>query len=156
MQLPKLNFPQYAFHIKERQQNNYIFDTIRRKYITLTPEEWVRQHVLQYLREEKHYPAGLLGVEKGFRMNTLHKRTDVVVYNRNGKPAMLIECKAPEVKIDQKVLEQASTYNLKIDAPYLLLTNGLQHFCLYINLSDQNHRLLKQIPDFETVNAAVD
>ena len=125
-----LNLPEFSFKFRKEGQSKQIFDGIRRKYVVLTPEEWVRQNFIQYLIFDKKYPASLMAVEKGLKVNTLQKRTDIVVYNNQGKPWMLIECKSPEVKIDQETFYQASRYNIKHQAEYLVLTNGLSHFCL--------------------------
>ncbi|MDR1155468.1 MAG: type I restriction enzyme HsdR N-terminal domain-containing protein [Bacteroidales bacterium] len=125
-----LNFPSYEVRTKAEGKRMLIFDRIRKKYVALTPEEWVRQHLINYLVSEKGYPATLISVEMPLKYVRVDKRSDVLVNDRNGQPLMLIECKAPEVALTQKVFEQIAVYNLTIQAPCLMLTNGLQHYCL--------------------------
>ncbi len=143
-----LNFPTYPFNIKRDSDKVHIFDIIRKKWYVLTPEEWVRQHVIWFLIEQKHYPKSLIAVEKGLLVNNLPKRFDVVLYNNHAKPIMLIECKAPEVKIDESTLHQALRYNSIIQAPYLLLTNGIDIYCGHINFSNASFSYLNDIPDY--------
>jgi hypothetical protein len=128
--LTSLNFPSYEIRTKAEGKRMLIFDRIRKKYVALTPEEWVRQHLINYLVSEKGYPATLISVEMPLKYVRMDKRSDVLVNDRNGQPLMLIECKAPEVALTQKVFEQIAVYNLIIQAPCLMLTNGLQHYCL--------------------------
>ncbi|HRW62678.1 MAG TPA: type I restriction enzyme HsdR N-terminal domain-containing protein, partial [Bacteroidales bacterium] len=127
--MEKLNLPTYSFNIKFIEQRKYIFDFIRKKYVILTPEEWVRQNFLKYLVEEKKYPASLIAVEKEFKLNNLSKRSDAVIYNKQGTPILIVECKAPEVKIGQNVFDQIARYNMVLNVKLLVVTNGLQHFC---------------------------
>ena len=105
-----------------------ILDPVRRRFVKFTPEEWVRQNFIQYLINEGKYPPGLLGIEVMFRFNKLKRRVDVLVHNRSGEPVMIVECKAPEVALDEKVFEQAATYNIKYKVPYLVVTNGDHHY----------------------------
>jgi len=146
--MERLNLPTYSFNIKFKEQRKYIFDFIRKKYVLLTPEEWVRQNFLKYLVEEKKYPASLIAVEKEFKLNKLSKRSDVVVYNRLGQPFLIVECKATTVKIDQKVFDQIARYNMKLNVEYLVVTNGLEHYCCKIDLENQNYCFLKDFPEF--------
>jgi len=146
--MERLNLPTYSFNIKFKEQRKYIFDLIRKKYVLLTPEEWVRQNFLKYLVEEKKYPASLIAVEKEFKLNKLSKRSDVVVYNRLGQPFLIVECKATTVKIDQKVFDQIARYNMKLNVEYLVVTNGLEHYCCKIDLENQNYCFLKDFPEF--------
>jgi len=146
--MERLNLPTYSFNIKFKEQRKYIFDFIRKKYVLLTPEEWVRQNFLKYLVEEKKYSASLIAVEKEFKLNTLSKRSDAVVYNQSGQPFLIIECKATNVKIDQKVFEQIARYNMKLNVEYLVVTNGLVHYCCKIDVENQNYYFLKDIPEF--------
>ena len=127
--MKRLNLPTYSFNIKLIEQRKYIFDFIRKKFVILTPEEWVRQNFLRYLVEEKKYPASLIFVEKEFKLNNLSKRSDAVVYDRMGRPVLIMEFKAPEVKIDQKVFDQIARYNLKLQVKYLIVSNGVGHYC---------------------------
>jgi len=146
--MESLNLPTYSFNIKFQEQRKYIFDTLRKKYVLLTPEEWVRQNFLKYLIEEKKYPASLISVEMEIKLNKLSKRCDAVVFNRNGEPALIVECKAPSVKIDQLVFEQIARYNMQLKVDYLIVTNGLKHFCCKINFENQSYKFLNDIPVF--------
>lgn len=146
--MERLNLPTYSFNIKFKEQRKYIFDFIRKKYVLLTPEEWVRQNFLKYLVEEKKYPASLIVVEKEFKLNTLSKRSDVVVYNRLGQPFLIVECKATNVKMDQKVFDQIARYNMKLNVEYLVVTNGLEHYCCKIDVENRNYIFLKDVPEF--------
>jgi hypothetical protein len=123
----QLNFPTYKFKTKSEQNTNYVFDIVRKKYVVLTPEEWVRQHVIHYLVTEKKYPQSLLAVERGLTINGRKKRFDVLAFNKNGQPHLLIECKSPDIDIKKAVFEQIAVYNSQFKAPFLLVTNGLQH-----------------------------
>jgi predicted type IV restriction endonuclease len=122
---------------------NKVFDPIRKKWLEALPEEIVRQHLLQYLLLEKKYPASLIKLEHPHQLNDLNKRSDVVVYNRNGKPGLLIECKAPDVTLNDDVLLQVLRYNMHLGASYIVLCNGLQTFCFHQGTP------LQEIPDFE-------
>ncbi|MEY1639868.1 type I restriction enzyme HsdR N-terminal domain-containing protein [Tenuifilum osseticum] len=128
-----LNFPAYQFRVKQENGNRYIFDVIRKKFIALTPEEWVRQHLLSYLITDLNLPVGLIGVEVSFSFNGVNHRADVVVYNRKGEPILLAECKAPNVEITNEVVDQICRYNYALNAEYLLVTNGLKHLILWLS-----------------------
>jgi type I site-specific restriction endonuclease len=136
------------FKFKEIEGKQHIYDTLRNKYILLTPEEWVRQNMLWSLINELKYPKSLIKLEGGLSYNKLQKRTDIVVFDRTGKPFLLVECKAQEVPIDQKVVEQASRYNLIHKAPYICVTNGVKTFCFHIDFENNKTIQLKQLPDF--------
>lgn len=146
--MERLNLPTYSFNIKLKEQRKYIFDFIRKKYILLTPEEWVRQNFLKYLVDEKKYPASLIAVEKEFKLNTLSKRSDAVVYNKSGIPVLIVECKAASVKIDQKVFDQIARYNMKLNVEFLVVTNGLNHYCCKIDFENHTYSFLKDVPEF--------
>ena len=146
--MQELNFPSYAFRLKSSENKTLIFDIIRKKYVVLTPEEWVRQHVLRFLLEEKNYPASLITVEKQLKIHTRTKRTDIVVYNTQGTPEVLIECKAPSVKITQAAFDQIARYNLTAKASYLMVTNGLSHFFCQIDAENETYVFLKDIPEY--------
>ena len=146
--MQELNFPSYAFRLKSSENKTLIFDIIRKKYVVLTPEEWVRQHVLRFLLEEKNYPASLIAVEKKLKIHTRTKRTDIVVYNTQGTPEVLIECKAPSVKITQDAFDQIARYNLTANASYLMVTNGLSHFFCQIDAENETYVFLKDIPEY--------
>ncbi|AZQ58326.1 type I restriction enzyme HsdR N-terminal domain-containing protein [Maribacter sp. MJ134] len=143
-----LNFPSYDFRVKNSQNKALIFDLIRKKFIVLTPEEWVRQHVVIYLINDKKYPQSHINVEKQIVINGLKKRYDVVVFNPDGTIHLLVECKAPEIKISQETFDQIARYNLDLDATYLMVTNGMSHFYCQMSKSDEKYQFLKQIPEF--------
>ncbi len=144
----KLNFETYQFRLKNSENKVRIFDVIRKKFVDLQPEEWVRQHVLNFLIETKKYPKSLINVEKQLTVNSLKKRYDIVIYNSNGSIHLLVECKAPKIKIDQKTFDQIAKYNLQLEASYLMVTNGLEHFFCKMDLNEEKYTFLKDIPDF--------
>ncbi len=150
--MEKLNLPTYSFNIKLIEQRKYIFDFIRKKFVILTPEEWVRQNFLKYLVDEKKYPASLIFVEKEFKLNNLSKRSDAVVYNKTGNPVLVVECKAASVKIDQKVFDQIARYNMKLNVSFLIVTNGLEHYCCKIDSEKQKYLFLKEVPEFVIIS----
>lgn len=150
--MDRLNLPSFNFIIKEENDIFYIFDEIRKKYIILTPEEWVRQNFLKFLITYKNYPSGLISIEKNINVNGLNKRYDTLVYNRYGKPKMVIEFKSPKVNLNQKMLEQVLTYNYDLRVEYIVLTNGLKHFCLNYNLSTGTISYLSEIPEFSEID----
>ncbi|NDV42998.1 type I restriction enzyme HsdR N-terminal domain-containing protein [Flagellimonas sediminis] len=143
-----LNFPKYEFRIKNSQNRQYIFDGIRKKFVVLQPEEWVRQHLVHFLIFTKNFPKSLINVEKQLTVNSLKKRYDIVVFNPDGSIFLLVECKAPEVKIDQNAFDQIARYNYELKASYLLVTNGLEHYCCEMDLEHEKYRFLEDIPDF--------
>lgn len=147
--MDKLNLPAYKFRISGTQKNNtLIFDTFRKKFISLTPEEWVRQHILRFLTEEKSVPEALVSVEAGININRLAKRYDALIFDRNGKPWMIVECKAPSVAINQSVFDQVVAYNQTVKAKYILVTNGLKHYCCDMSNANQQVQFLSNIPNF--------
>ena len=125
-----------------------IFDEIRKKFVVLTPEEWVRQHVVKYLLLEKKYPKSLINVEKLVKVNGLNKRYDIVVFQPNGEIFLLIECKAPEVAISQQTFDQIARYNLKLNAQYLMVTNGLNHYFCQMDFENEQYVFLKEAPEY--------
>lgn len=148
--MKQLNLPEYKFRTIRNQSGKVkIFDEFRKKFLILTPEEWVRQNFLMYLTKEKKYPVSLIAIEKGIKVIGMQKRFDAVVHDRQGKPIVLIEFKAPEIKIDQKVMEQLSRYNLNLSVDYLIASNGLTHYCCVINKKLGEIRFLENIPSFE-------
>jgi hypothetical protein len=152
MQLPVLKLPAHDFRIIPGSgQSSKIFDTIRRKYVLLTPEEWVRQHLLHYLTEEKKFPLSLIAVEKSVKVNSLPRRTDVLVYNSKLEKLLLAECKAPSVKITQTVFDQAARYNMTLDVKYFVLTNGLETYCCTIDHELRKYNFLKEVPEFDGI-----
>ena len=147
----RLNLPQYEIKIGEKDGKRTIFDFLRRKYVTLTPEEWVRQHFVHYLIEHKGYPKGLLGNEIEIRIGSKHLRCDSILYNKVAQPQMIIEYKAPTIKIQQKTFDQISAYNLLLKVDYLIVSNGLQHYCCKMDYEHQNYLFLQDIPDYENL-----
>lgn len=145
----ELNLPKYKFSIKQDPNGKHkIYDESRNKYIQLTPEEWVRQNFVKYLKEAKNYPASLIAIEKGIVVNTMQKRFDAVVYNNIGKPRVLIEFKSPGVKINQEVMDQVSRYNIALNVEYLIVSNGLVHYCCRLNTITNEVMFLSDIPKF--------
>jgi hypothetical protein len=147
-----LNLPTYSFTIKSEGNRQYIFDRIRKKYVVLTPEEWVRQHFVQYLINEKSYPSALISIEQYFTYHKLSRRTDVIIHNRKGSPVMLVECKAPDVRISQKVFDQIALYNLQFGVSYLAVTNGMNHFCCLLDTDRRKFTYLKDIPGYDQIS----
>jgi hypothetical protein len=150
--MQKLNFSDYSFRFKNSENKVSVFDEIRKKFIVLTPEEWVRIHVVQYLIQEKSYPKSLINVEKLIKINTISKRYDIVVYQPNGEIFLLIECKKPDVIINQLVFDQIARYNLTLKAKYLMVTNGLNHYFCQMDFEQERYVFLKDIPDYELQN----
>ncbi len=146
--MKKLNLPEYTFRIREVDAKKQIFDEIRKRFVSLTPEEWVRQNFLKYLTTEKNYPQSLISVEGGLKLFKRKKRTDIVVYGKQGEPLLIVECKAPDVQIDQNVFDQIVRYNMALRVKYLLLTNGINHYFCAIDYASQGYHFLKDIPDY--------
>ncbi|WP_232834782.1 type I restriction enzyme HsdR N-terminal domain-containing protein [Pleomorphovibrio marinus] len=145
---PKLNLPEAELSIGRKEGKWYVFDTIRKKNLILTPEEWVRQHIIHYLRKQKEYPKGLFVIERGLQYNKLNKRLDILVKDRSGDPFLLVECKAPSVKLSHATLEQVCMYNQEVGARYLAISNGMKHISLGFSDSENTYAPLKDFPDF--------
>jgi hypothetical protein len=141
-------FPKYNLKFRIVEQRREVWDVIRKKYVVLTPEEWVRQLLIHYLVEEKGYTASLLAVEKGINLNGTQKRCDIVAYNTTGAPQLIVECKAPEVLLTDAAMEQAARYNLVLRVPYLLVGNGNDFYCVALDLAKSTYRFLPSIPEF--------
>ena len=146
--MQKLNFPDFSFRFKNSENNLLVFDEIRKKFVVLTPEEWVRIHVVQYLIQEKNYPKSLINVEKVIKLNGLTKRYDVVVFQPDGSILLAVECKQPKVAITQSVFDQIARYNLTLKANYLMVTNGLNHYFCRMDFEKENYLFLNNIPDY--------
>jgi hypothetical protein len=145
----RLNLPSYDFKTRMTESGKTeIFDSVRKKYLVLTPEEWVRQNFIQFLIHEKSYPPSLILIEKGLNVHQLKRRFDAVVYTNGGQPAMLLEFKAPGVKVNQQVFQQIANYNLQLRVKYLLVSNGLKHYCCEMDYVKQSFVFLSDIPDF--------
>lgn len=149
--MKQLALPAYSFSLKpDEQGKELIYDEIRKKWLLLTPEEWVRQNFVKYLVEEKGYPAGLIGIEVTFKFNSLTRRADILIYNRLGNPILIVECKAPGIKVDNKVFDQIVEYNFKFNLEYIVVTNGLTHFaCSVKGEQKPEYIFLKSIPSYD-------
>tara|TARA_B100001113_G_scaffold106217_1_gene86176 strand:- start:7138 stop:7581 length:444 start_codon:yes stop_codon:yes gene_type:complete len=145
----KLSFPNYEFRLKKIDEKRFIFDEIRKKYIELTAEEWVRQNCIKYLINEKKYKSQLIAVEKKIILNNLTKRFDVIAYDNNGDPNLLVECKAPNIAIKQETFDQILSYNRVINSKYLMITNGIIHYYCKIDNIDNKINFLKDIPNYK-------
>ncbi|WP_316811007.1 type I restriction enzyme HsdR N-terminal domain-containing protein [Pedobacter heparinus] len=143
-----LNLPEYPFKITLKEARHFIFDEVRKKHLVLTPEEWVRQHFIQYLILEKKFPKSLIQIEGGLNLNHLQKRTDIVIFNTHGERIMVIECKAPAVKVTQAVFDQAARYNSVHKTKWLVVTNGLRHCYATINHQEQQFAFVPELPEY--------
>lgn len=147
-----LNLPQYPFKVKQKDGKKYIFDVFRKTFVVITPEEWVRQHFLMWLVNDLHYPGGLIAVETPLKYNNLKKRADALIYNKQGSPVMLVECKAPHIVVNQKTFEQAAGYMYSCKTDYMALTNGMKHYCCYIDKVSGNISFLRHMPCFDEIS----
>ena len=148
MDFPKLNLPNILLKTKLVEGTTQVFDAVRKKYFKLTSEEWVRQHFIHYLSNQKNYPFGLMAVEKMIKYNSLRTRADIVIYNTDGKPNMIVECKSPNVEITQDTFNQIAKYNFQLKVSFLVVTNGIQHFCCAMNYTKAKIDFLDDIPQF--------
>jgi type I site-specific restriction endonuclease len=148
MKMPHLNLPKVALKIKSVEGTIQVFGQIRKKYFVLTPEEWVRQHFIYYLNKEKNYPMGLMQVEKMIKYNSMQTRADIVLYNKEGKSNMIVECKAPKVKITQDTFNQIAKYNFQLKVDFLVVTNGIKHYCCQMDYEKNEITFLDDIPVF--------
>ena len=146
--MQKLNFKDYTFRFKNSENKVAIFDDIRKKFILLTPEEWVRQHVVRYLIEDKKFPRSHVNVEKIIKINGLIKRYDVVVFKPNGSIFLLVECKAPGVQISQQVFDQIARYNMSLNAVHMMVTNGLNHYFCQMDHEQEKYLFLPDLPEY--------
>lgn len=144
-----LNLPSYLAHISINVKQRTVFDPIRKTHVALTPEEWVRQNIVQHLIQSLGYPLGLLATEQQIEVNDTKKRCDVVVYNRNAQPIMIVECKATNVTITQKTFDQIAVYNMRLGVRFLLVTNGLTHYCCKVDYENKQLVFLDTIPTFD-------
>lgn len=147
--MQKLNFPDYEFRFKSNENKRLIFDVIRKKFLVLTPEEWVRQHVLQLLISKKNYPTSHINVEKQLKLHNTTKRYDIVVYNNDGSIRLIVECKAPSVRITQDTFDQIARYNLVLNSGYLMVTNGMDHYFCRMDEANEQYIFLKDIPNYK-------
>tara|TARA_R110002020_G_scaffold249927_2_gene463951 strand:+ start:983 stop:1429 length:447 start_codon:yes stop_codon:yes gene_type:complete len=146
--MQELNFPNYTFRLKNNENKPFIFDRIRKKFVRLNPEEWVRQHTVNFLHEELRYPLSLINVEKEILLNGTKKRYDIVVFQKNGTIHLIVECKAPEIKIQQAAFDQIARYNLALNGSFLMVTNGLNHFYCMMDYTAEKYIFLKEIPAY--------
>jgi hypothetical protein len=147
--MKQLQFPTYSFRFKNSENKVAIFDEIRKKFIIISPEEWVRQHVVQFLLREKKYPKSHINVEKLIKINNLTKRYDIVVYKPDGDITILVECKAPEVKVTQSTFDQIARYNMTLKAEYLMVTNGLNHYFCKMDYENEKYDFLQELPEYQ-------
>ena len=150
-----LIFPEYDFRIRHSGDKQEIFDFVRKRFVALTPEEWVRQHVLHFLCTEKSVPRSLMAVEKRLKINTLTKRADVVAHARSGRALMLVECKAPGIQITQQVFDQAARYDMVFHVNFLLITNGLTNYCCRFDYTNNTYSFLPEIPSYSDMIATL-
>ncbi len=150
--MQELNLPPITLNIRNRSGKTCVFDIFRKRFVALTPEEWVRQRFLRFLCDHKAYPVGLIAVEASLHYNRLTKRADAIVYGTSGKPLMIIECKSPEVKITQEAFDQVARYNFSFGVDYLAVTNGLRHYCVRKDRQASTWEALNDIPDYKEIN----
>lgn len=148
----KLNLPPFEIRIQSVEGQYQVFDTIRKKFVALTPEEWVRQHFVNYLVIHRGYPAGLIAIEMPVNINGMIQRADIVAHSTAGEPILIVECKAPSVAVGGDTYAQAARYNLALRAKYLVVTNGLQHYCSEVNLEEKTFKHLQEIPHFADIS----
>jgi predicted type IV restriction endonuclease len=146
-----LNLPAYDLRVTERDDARVVYDPLRQTYVALTPEEWVRQHFVQYLLQALDVPAGLLATEASFEYEGRTWRADIVAHDRQGDPLLLVECKAPRVSVGQDAFDQGARYNLVLGAPYLVVTNGQSHYACRIDLDDQTYAFLDDLPPYDAL-----
>lgn len=144
-----LNLPHYSYKVVTKEGKNYIFDDLRKKYVALTPEEWVRQHFVHFLTDWKGYPKGLLANEIQINLNGTKKRCDTVLYGRDLKARMIVEYKSPSVEITQAVFDQITRYNIVLKVEYLIVSNGMSHYCCKVNYTDGTYSFLPDIPTYD-------
>ncbi len=147
--MEQLNFPNYSFTLKSRENKTYIFDLIRKKNLLLTPEEWVRQHCVHFLNKELGYPKSLINIEKQIKISGQVKRYDIVVYSSSGNVEILVECKAPSVKISQDTFDQIARYNMTLKSRFLMLTNGKEHYFCEMDFQNKAYRFIHKLPKYQ-------
>ena len=149
----ELNLPEYEFKVKKREDGSswVIWDRLRDRWVALTPEEWVRQHFVEWLITDKAFPAALMGNEVSLRQNGIARRCDTVIADRTGQPLVIVEYKAPSINITQKTFDQIVRYNMVLHARYLIVSNGLNHYCCQIDYEKNTYRFLEEIPCYESL-----
>jgi len=154
--MQRLNLPTYSFKIKSEGKNSYIFDRLRKKYVKLTPEEWVRQNFIMFLERERSYPVSRIMTEKGMQLYSREKRVDILVCDSFGDPLLLVECKAPGVNLNDSVFRQLSAYNIHFKARYLAITNGMDSYCCSLDFTTGEIRFLQDIPGYRDIDVLPD
>ncbi|MGB1308890.1 MAG: type I restriction enzyme HsdR N-terminal domain-containing protein [Oceanihabitans sp.] len=147
--MQNLHFPKFSFRFKNSENKTLIYDEIRKKFVVLQPEEWVRQHCVQFLIQVKGYPKSLINVEKELKVNNLRKRYDIVIYKPNGSIYLIVECKSAKIKIDQSTFDQIARYNLTLNAKYLMVTNGINHYYCEMDFNAECYTFLKELPNYK-------
>lgn len=150
--MEQLSLPAFSYKLKESGGKTLIYDVIRRKWLVLTPEEWVRQHLLHFLHTHRQFPLSLMSIERGTRYNKLQKRTDICVFSQEGAPLLLVECKAPHIPISNHTVQQAAVYNQTLKAPFLMVSNGVHHFCWRVGADGVSLDPLAELPAFEQIS----
>lgn len=146
--MQKLNFPDYSFRFKNSENKTAVFDEIRKKFVILTPEEWVRLHTVQFLMKVKQFPKSHINVEKQLKLGKMTKRYDVVVYKPNGEIQLIVECKAPSIRISQNTFDQIARYNMSLNATHLMVTNGLEHYYCKLDYAEEKYHFLQELPEY--------
>ncbi|MCQ2217001.1 MAG: type I restriction enzyme HsdR N-terminal domain-containing protein [Paludibacteraceae bacterium] len=152
----ELNLPKYSFKIKETNGKKVIFDRCRKKFVALTPEEWVRQNMVEFLINEKGFSEALIGNEVLVNVSEMHKRCDTVIYGREGEPILIVEYKAPHIEITQKTFDQIAMYNFKLKVSFLIVSNGLTHYCCEVDYENNRYKFLRDIPTRELIYNKID
>lgn len=151
---PRLNLPSIPLRLKDEEGIVKVFDPLRDKYVALTPEEFVRQHFTAWLRDARHYPASLMANEIGIEVNGTRKRCDTVVFGNDGKPMVIVEYKAPDVTVNQAVFDQIVRYNMTLHADYLVVSNGINHYCCVMDYENGTYHFIPEIPDYLSLNSS--
>jgi hypothetical protein len=151
--MQKLNLPEYSFRFKTTEGKDFIFDSLRKKFVRLTPEEWVRQNFVQFLIAEKNYSPALITVEAAVKVNNNPQRADMVMFDRSGSPVLVAEFKAPDIKINQQTFDQIARYNMQLKVKFLIVSNGMEHYCCSIDYGNNSYAYLKEIPSFADISA---
>jgi type I site-specific restriction endonuclease len=146
-----IDFPEFSFKVKTENGKRYIYDIARKKHVVITPEEWVRQNILHYLTEVKKYPLNFIAVEYALQLNGLNKRADILIYNAYHTPVLIIECKKPEIALNQNIFIQAARYNLTLKVPFIAITNGTENMLAKVDFENETHEFLNDFPAFETL-----
>ena len=149
----QLNLPEYKFRIKKQDEKLLIFDSQRKRYVSLTPEEWVRQHFIQFMIEAKGYPAAYLAIEKQLNLNGMKKRCDAILYDNTAQPIMIIEFKAPNVLISQATFDQVAVYNSKLNVDFFIISYGIEHYCCRVNIQTARYEFFPEIPHFSVLQS---